>query len=146
MKTKVIGILAVVAFAVAVGLQAQQEPKESSGSHLGTWRLTSFNYGTNQQGFTDFPQAQRRIKLITKTHFTWIQFDTATKQSQSMAGGAYSLNGETYTESIDWADSSMESYLGKKHAFTIRVENDKFFLSGSLADGLKIEEVWERVK
>jgi hypothetical protein len=40
----------------------------------------------------------------------------------------------------------MTGYLGSKHAFTIRVEGDKFFLSGHLSDGLKLEEIWHRVK
>jgi hypothetical protein len=145
MKETVIGIVAVIVLAVTVGLRGQQEPKRSFGAHLGTWQLTSFKYGTNQQGFTELPLNQRRLKLITETHFTWVQFDTATRKSQSMAGGTYSLSGDTYTESIDFADSGMEAYLGQKHAFTIRVDGGKLFLSGSLSDGLKIEEVWQRV-
>jgi hypothetical protein len=144
MKRTIIGVITVIALAV-VGLRAQQQPKQSSGSHLGTWQLTSFKYGTNQPTFTEFPEAQRRIKLITETHFTWVQFDTATKKVSGTAGGTYSLSGNTYTESIDFG-LGMDSYLGEKHAFTIRVEGDKFFLSGALADGLKIEEVWQRVK
>jgi len=40
----------------------------------------------------------------------------------------------------------METYLGKKQAFTIRIDGDKLFQSGQLSDGLKIEEVWQRVK
>jgi hypothetical protein len=104
-----------------------------------------YKYGTNQTGFTDFPQSQRRIKLITETHFTWVQFDTATKKVSGTAGGTYSLNENTYTESIDFG-LAMDTYLGQKHAFTIRVEGEKFSLSGSLADGLKIEEVWQRAK
>ena len=145
MKRRIVGIMAIAALAIAVGLQAQQESKKSSGSHLGTWQLASFKYGTNQPGFTDFPQSQRRIKLITETHFTWIQFDATTKKVSGTAGGTYSLSGNTYTETIDFG-LGMDTYFGQKHAFTIRVEGDKLFLSGSLADGLKIEEVWQRVK
>jgi hypothetical protein len=153
MKGTIVGFIAMAALAAAVGVRGQQEPKrgsgsgtESSGSHLGTWQLASCKYGTNQQSFAEPPSSQRRIKLITETHFTWVEFDTTTKKAQGMAGGAYSLSGDTYTESIDWADSGMESYLEKKHAFTIRVEGDRLLLSGTLADGLKIEEIWQRVK
>jgi hypothetical protein len=145
LKRTIVGLVAIAALAIAVGVRAQQEPKQSSASHLGTWQLTSFKYGTNQPGFTDFPQSQCRIKLITETHFTWVQFDATSKNVSGTAGGAYSLNGNTYTESIDFG-LGMDTYLGQKHAFTIRVEGDKFFLSGLLADGLKIEEVWQRVK
>ena len=142
MKRTIVGIVVIAALAIAVDLPAQQESKKSSGSHLGTWQLASFKYGTNESGFTDFSQSQRRIKLITETHFTWIEFDATSKKVRSTAGGAYSLSGNTYTESIDFG-LGMDTYLGQKHTFTIRVEGDKFFLSGSLADGLKIEEVWQ---
>ena len=146
MKRMIVGFIAIASLAAMVGLRAQQEPKKDPGSHLGTWQLVSYKYGTNEPSFSEPPSSQRRIKLITETHFTWVQFDTGTKKVEGVAGGTCSLNGGTYTESIDWADSGMQSYLGNKHAFTIRVDGDKFFLSGSLGDGLKIEEVWQRVK
>jgi len=137
---------AAVPIAGTQGVRAQQEPGKVSGSLLGTWELASYKYGTNQPGFSQQPPSERRIKLITEGHFTWVSFDPANKKVQAVAGGAYSLKGKAYTESIDWADSSMESYLGNRQAFTIRVEGDKLFLSGALSDGLKIEEVWHRVK
>lgn len=112
MKRTVIGIVAVIMFAITVGLRGELEPKTASGSHLGTWQLASYKYGTNRQDFADFPSGQRRIKLITQTHFAWVQFDTATKLSQSIAGGSYSLSGDMYTESIDFADAGMAPYLG----------------------------------
>ena len=145
MKRMSVGFIAIAALAVAVGLNAQQASKKSADSHLGTWQLTSFKYGTNQPALTDFPQSQRRIKLITQTHFTWVEFDADTKKVSGAAGGAYSLSGNDYTESIDFG-FGMDRYLGEKHAFKIRVEGDKLSLSGSLADGLKIEEVWRRVR
>jgi hypothetical protein len=146
MKRAIITISAVLLLASPFALMAQQEPKQSAGSHLGTWRLTSYKYGTGQESFTTVPQTERRLKLITDTHFTWVQFDPAARTSQGMAGGTYTLVGDAYTESIDFADPGMASYLGAKHTFKIRIEGDQFFLSGSLADGLEIEEVWQRVK
>jgi hypothetical protein len=143
MKKVIVGIT--VALMIATGLQAQEGTKKSSGSHLGTWELASFKYGTNQPGFTDFPKTEHRIKLITETHYTWVEYDDATKKVTGSAGGTYSLDGNTYTESKDFG-LNMDPYLGKKHVYSIRVEGDKFFLSGSLSDGLKIEEVWRRVK
>ena len=145
MKGTILGIIAIMALVLTVGLQAQQEAKKATGPHLGTWQLVSYKYGTNQPGFTDFPESQRRIKLITDTHFSWVQFDTSTKKVSATAGGTYSLEGNTYTESIDFG-LGLDTYLGQKHAFTIRVDGEKLFLSGTLADGLKIDEVWQRVK
>ncbi|HUU16156.1 MAG TPA: hypothetical protein VMW72_03315 [Sedimentisphaerales bacterium] len=125
--------------------RAQQELGMKSDSLLGTWELVSYKYG-DQKEFSDVPKNLRRIKMITDTHSLWVQFDTSTKEIQDGAGGSYSLIGNTYTESKDFACEGMTSYLGKKHAYTVQVEGDKFILSGALSDGLKIEEVWRRVK
>jgi hypothetical protein len=145
MKGTITRIVALVALVFATGVQAQEGSQTISGSHLGTWKLVSFKYGTSEPFFRDFPESQQRIKLITETHFTWVQFDAVTMKVHGAAGGTYSLSGNTYTESIDFG-LGMDTYSGAKHAFTIRVEGDKFFLSGSLADGLMIEEIWQRVK
>jgi hypothetical protein len=138
-------MLAMAVFAVAIGLRAQQGAEKSSVSLLGTWQLASYKYGTNQPDFTDFPKGRCRVKLITETHYTWIEYDTATKIVKGSAGGVYSLSGNTYTESKDFG-LGMDTYLGQKHAYTIRVDGDKLYLSGSLSDGLKIEENWRRLK
>jgi hypothetical protein len=76
----------------------------------------------------------------------WCEFESATKEMQGGAGGSYTLHGDTYTESVDFAGRGMMSYLGKKQVFTVRVENGKWHQSGALSDGLHIEEVWQRVK
>jgi len=116
-----------------------------SGSLLGTWELVSYKYG-DQKEFSDYPENRRRIKMITDTHFLWFELDTSTKEIRIGAGGSYSLIGDTYTESQDFSGEGMKTYAGTKHAFTVRVEGDKFTQSGALSSGLKIEEVWHRLK
>ena len=148
MNRIVVVIVAMLVMAVAscqVGQQVQQEPGTKSGSILGTWELVSYKYG-NQTKFSDFPKDRRRIKMVTATHSIWFEFETSTKEIQSGAGGSYSLIGDTYTESKDFAIGGMMGYLGKKHVYTVRVEGDKFTQSGALSNGLKIEEIWHRVK
>jgi len=57
------------------------------------------------------------------------------------------LQGATYTETVEFfLPAGMKVYLGKEQVFTIRVEGDKLFQSGKLSDGMKIEEIWQRVK
>lgn len=145
MKKILAGIMAATVLVSAVGLAAEPEARASTVSVAGTWELVSFKYGTNETAFTQMPPGQRRIKMITDTHFTWVQVDTATKKVTASAGGPYSLNGSTYTESIEFG-LEMDSYMGQKQAFSVRVEGDKLFQSGALSDGLKLEEVWRRVK
>lgn len=118
--------------------------KKNSISILGTWQAVSYKYGS-QSNFIDFPKNQRNIKLITENYFTGVRLDTTTRKINRMAGGTYTLNGNVYTESIDFG-LGMDLYLRQKQTFTIKVEGNIFLLSGSLSDGLKIEEIWERVK
>lgn len=148
MKRTVVAIAAMMVLAIAkchVGQRAQQEPGTIRSSLLGTWELVSYKYG-DQKDFADYPKDRRRIKMITETHSIWFEFPMSTKEIQAGAGGSYSLSGNTYTESKDFAIGGMMGYLGKKHVYTVRVEDDKFYQSGALSDGLKIEEVWHRIK
>lgn len=124
---------------------ATGKPLAGPLTHLGTWQLVSFKYGEESK-WSDAPEGQRRLKLITDTHFTWVAYEVASGKVQSMAGGTYTLTNGAYTESIVYAGEGMTDYLGKKQSFTIRVEGDKLHQSGQLSDGLKIEEVWQRVK
>ena len=113
-------------------------------THFGAWQLASYKYG-DQDKWSDAPQGQRRIKLITDTYFTWVAYEPSGKV-QSMAGGKCTYNQGAYTETIEYAGEGMTDYLGKKQSFTLRLEGDKLHQSGQLSDGMKIEEVWERVK
>jgi len=145
MKKTALIVGAVVALGFTFALVAQQQPAKGGSSHLGTWQLVSTKYG-DAKDFSDYPKERRRIKMITATHFTWVDYDTTTKKIGSSAGGPYTLQDGAYTETIEFVGDGMETYLGKKQAFTLKIDGDKLSQSGQLSDGLKIEEVWERVK
>jgi hypothetical protein len=114
-------------------------------AHCGTWRLVSYKYGDATE-WSGLPEGQKRLKLITDTHFTWVAYEPSGGKVSSMAGGTYTLAGEAYTETIDYAGEGMTDYLGKKQSFTIHVEGDELRQSGQLSDGTKIAEKWQRVK
>ncbi|HTL59883.1 MAG TPA: hypothetical protein VL361_29700 [Candidatus Limnocylindrales bacterium] len=114
-------------------------------AHIGTWRLASFKYGDTNQ-WSEVPNDQKRIKLITPTHFTWVAYEAATGKVLSTAGGRYTLRGSNYVETIEYTGEGMSDYLGKQQSFTIKVETDTLRQSGQLSDGLKIDEVWNRMK
>lgn len=144
MKKMIVGSIVIATLIADLALRAQPEAPKTSGSLLGTWQLSSFKYGARPD--STLPAGRRRVKLFTETHFTWVEFDTASKKVESVAGGTWTLKGDTYTESTEWVDPSMVAYVGSKNTFTVRVEGDKFNQSGLLSNGLKIEEVWQRVK
>jgi hypothetical protein len=145
MKKTALIFSTIVILALTAAVVAQQQPAKSSDGHLGTWQLVSTKYG-DAKDMSDYPKENRRLKMITATHFTWVDYDMKTKKISSSAGGPYSLRDGAYTETIEFVGDGMETYLGKKQAFTIRIDGDKLFQSGQLSDGLKIEEVWQRVK
>lgn len=116
----------------------------SNAPHIGAWKLISYKYSANGN-FVSVPKGDNHIKLITETHFMWAQSDTATMKVSGMAGGTYTLKGNTYTESIDYG-VGMNNYLGRQQVFTLLVEGDQLFLSGMLSDGYHVEEVWKRLK
>ena len=85
--------------------------------------------------------------MLTATHFIWVNYDAKTKLVSSSMGGTYTLESGNYTETIEFGfPEGMGAYFGKKQVFTIKFDGDKMIQSGKLSDGLKIEEVWQRVK
>lgn len=137
--------ITVLALAMFPIFAAAQESGAKKDGHLGTWKLVSTKYGDATE-FMKRGDAAQRIKHITATHFTWIEVITDSKTIQTGAGGKYTMEGTTYTETIDYAGEGMEAFVGKPQKFTVKVEGDKLHQSGELSNGLKIEEVWERMK
>ncbi len=113
-------------------------------SITGTWQMKMFKYGTGNSIFSSVPPDMEYIKMITDTHFLWVHYSKMTKKINSSAGGSYTLNNDMYTESIDFG-LGMDSYLGSKPTYNIKIEGDLLFLSGNLVEEYKIEEIWERV-
>jgi len=145
MSKNALTVLALLALTFSVTIIGQQQPGTIAGAHLGTWQLVSTKYGDVKE-FSGYPPDRRRLKMITSTHFVWVDYGTENKQVSASAGGSYSLVGNKYTETIEFAGAGMDSYLGKKQVFTIAIEDDRLKQSGELSDGLKIEEIWKRVK
>ncbi len=109
---------------------------------LGTWELVSYKYGEGKE--TVYPAELKAIKLITPTHFTWIHYRTKDNIVYDSAGGAYVFDGVNYTENVDYGGRGMVPWFGKSQ-FKIKIEGNQMFLSGTLADGYKIEEVWKKL-
>ena len=75
----------------------------------------------------------------------WVDHDAKGKVLQT-AGGVYTWNGSTYTETIQYGvGSSYEFIKGQSHAFEDKLDGDRWIHKGKLARGMQIEEVWQRV-
>ena len=58
-------------------------------------------------------------------------------------GGAYTLDGNTYHESVDYAGASTIEHVGNKGNYTIKIEGDTLT---SVGIGNPWQEVWKRLK
>jgi hypothetical protein len=140
MKTKLsIALLSV--FLIVVSVSAQVKTSEL----LGTWKLVSHKYGGSDIQYANDSIVQR-IKLITPTTFTWVHFNTKDQLVREVAGGTYVFDGDNYIESIDFGGASMQSFLNKKQAFKIKIQDGQLYQFGVLTNGLPIEEVWKKIE
>ena len=146
MKKTLLIIGAILTLTLTAALPGAEKPPKNADSHLGTWQLVSAKYGDAKE-FSDVSDSGPHIKMLTPDRFIWVIYDSKTKLISRSMGGSYRLQGSSYTETVEFfLPKGMKIYLGKEQTFTIRVEGDKLFQSGQLSDGMKIEEIWQRVK
>ena len=137
---------AIATFVLIAVVFGAEPPAKDAGNHLGTWQLVSTKYGDARE-FSDVSKEEAHIKMLTATHFIWVIYDPKTKLVTASMGGSYRLQGNSYTETIEfYLPDGMKAYLGKEQVFTIKIEGDKLHQSGKLSDGQPIEEIWQRVK
>jgi hypothetical protein len=104
-----------------------------------------YKYGSSAASFTEVPDGVQRLKMITDNYFIWVSVDSVKRTIGSSAGGRYVLEGNNYTEMLDFG-IGMSSYTGTQPTYTVKTEDDLLFLSGLLSEGFRIEEIWKRVK
>lgn len=88
-----------------------------------------------------------QINLITRNHFSWVFYNRITKQPVMMAGGRCSFSGDTYTEHVEYGSVGAQHDLaGHDQTFKIRFDKDRIIKTGTLSNGMKINEIWRRVE
>jgi hypothetical protein len=151
MKRSIFPFLITLLIASVVGFTSFRSPDSGSEKKLkkqdisGTWKLESYRYGNSSSKFISASADRPRVKLITDNGFQWSSYDVSTKRITESAGGSYTLEGDSYTEILEYG-FNMEPYVGTQSNFKIKVEDDMLFLTGKLSTGYPIEEVWQRVK
>ncbi len=126
----------------------------------GVWELVS---GTEDG--KPYPATLHARKLITRQHWAWVQGegappsqlltvgDTLRALRASLGGtGTYTVNGSTYTETIDVYP--LPGYQGISLPFACRVEGDRFYQSGKspvvengkVVREVMLEEVYRRIE
>lgn len=137
MKKKILTSLLFL-FLVAFSINAQQD----STNILGTWKLSSYMKGDKKIVPDDSIQ---RIKLITKSYFTWVQYTSKTRVIRNSAGGTYTYDGRNYTEKIDYVGLRILDSLDIINIFKVTISGDEMHLLGVLSDNTIVDEIWTKI-
>ena len=112
-----------------------ESPKESSknadtASLNGTWKLlTGTIIEKGDTTITDYTKDRSFIKIINDSHFAFLT-DTLRKDTTdfSAGGGTYSLNGDNYSEHLEYC--SAKEWEGHDFSFTVTITGDTLVQSG----------------
>jgi len=100
----------------------------------GTWELLS---GTtivkDDTTITDYTKGQQMIKIINASHFAFFRHDLIKGKDSlnaiySSGGGWYTLNGDQYTEHLDYCDA--REWEGHVFNFKVSIKNDTLIQQG----------------
>ncbi len=93
----------------------------------GTWQLISGT--TIEKGdttITDYTRNQNMIKILNATHFSFLNHDLKKGKDSTAVfaagGGRYTLEGNQYTEYLDYC--SARDWEGHTFQFTVTIQND----------------------
>lgn len=135
--------------ALTVSCNQAQHPIE------GTWKLLSET--KIEKGDTTFTRASADIpmvKILNQTHFTFLRHDLKKGQDSTSSlfvagGGRYELEGDQYTEYLEYC--SAREWENNTFHFTLTIDNDTLVQQGhEKVDGTDIDrtiiEKYVRVK
>lgn len=101
---------------------------------VGTWKLLT---GTTIQGkdtvVTDYTKGQSFIKIINDTHFAFFNHDLNMGKDSSKAifvsgGGRYTLDGNKYTEHLEYCN--YREWENNDFEFTVTITGDTLVIRG----------------
>jgi hypothetical protein len=105
---------------------------------IGTW----IRAGTPDK-IEDPPPAKGPLKFITGKHWTYTSADPETGKVLNHHGGTYTIDGNDYAETINYANENTANIIGQTFKFKLKVEGDTLIQEGI---GNPYTEAWKRAK
>ena len=142
-----IAVVALLAATLVIGprLRAQEKPaapdeKQTSlaKSLIGTWILAGAPGDSGEA-----PVSGGRLKFCTGRHWTVSQADPQTGVTIYHHGGSYTLDGNEYVETVEYANENTKDLIKQTFKFTIKIDGDTLTQTGI---GNPFNEVWKRAK
>jgi len=148
MRARSIWLLAVLS--VVGGTIVVRGAGQDSSDHLktvglaeklaGVWVLA----GTPDKTI-DPPSSGGRLKFIAGGHWAVTQADPKSGNVIFHHGGTYVTDGDTYSETVDYANENTAELIKKTFKFRIKI-NGNTFTQVPLGSDNPYEEVWKRAK
>lgn len=105
------------------------EPANANEGLVGTWQLLRYRDKVGGE-YTEFPEFHGSIKLITTTHFTWIQYDRQGDEVYATGSGTYTFNEDGYTEDIQMIYPENTGQLGETVQFNYDLNDNQWYHYG----------------
>src|SRR5688572_7401394 len=119
---------------ISCNTKKQGDAKASVTALQGTWKLlTGTVIEKGDTTITDYTTGKSFIKIINDSHFAFLLHDlNKGKDSASAAfsagGGSYSLNGNSYTEHLEYCNA--REWEDHDFPFTVTINGDTLTQSG----------------
>ena len=127
-----------IMFCVSVSFSTDINSSYSPDQIIGVWKQVSPELGGDGE--------QDKIKIITKGHFVWIH--TINGDIVMSLGGEYSIDGDTYIESIRYgAPTNQRIAFGRRVIYKVSFEGNRKHIIGGYENTNRVfNEIWERVE
>jgi len=139
LKRQVTGVgLALILFGAAGHAQDTQD----AAKLIGSWKLVKAVY----RGKPLNPNGQIEIKNVTDSQFMWFKHKEGSSTVTDVGGGPYSVRGDTYSERLDYGLGN-DFKVVKGHVISLKwkLDGNTWHISGTLNNGLPIEEDWQKL-
>jgi hypothetical protein len=145
MRSSIVKAAGVLMLAGGTGLclwntswSATPPPSQLSQDLIGTWILVG-----EPGAVTESPATGGRLKFFTSNHWCITQADPTNGVVIYHHGGTYTLSGDQYAETVEYANENTKFLIKKTHHFTIKVEGDTMTQVGH---DNPWTEVWKRLE
>jgi len=112
---------------------------------VGSWRIVSASFDGKP---SELHKTSITIKHVTPVHVIWIGYQPEDRRIFRSAGGSWKITEGRYVETMRYGldEKFKTSTFGREFPFDCRFDGDKWIQSGTLANGIFLEEIWQRVK
>ncbi len=116
---------------------------------IGAWDLDRYRHKSDGP-YMDYPKYMGYLKVLTPSHFIWVQYNKQGDEIYASGTGPYKYDGKKYIETLDMVHPSGSEMLGKTITFDIELNNNRWKHFGYIpqednqpnSDDNMIDEFW----